>query len=205
MCWRAGIDPTELDVKPPPNEGFERINDKGDFVISDVFKLCKHMTKTGKKKIKYLCVIPEQRVFYEVILAFYTVFFPEIFPDSKSIADKILSTFDRFKYSPEGVKNMEVQHYKYLLQLQKEEKYLQYLTHPVEVAIALFAVLWSSSANGETEEVRNKRLDELSIEREESYFANLHWEEEWKKLVRVANDIEHEREMIKDWYHETNQ
>lgn len=138
FTWRAGWDHTRFDLAGPPDSFGENPFD-GDNLWTDCFTFFKNR---AKKEFSWVCLLPEQRVFWEVVMGFYLARFPEVFPGPRSLALKLLEFFPKFKVSPLGVENFTPVHLKWLFQIYQGEKELEILKNPIEVVIAFQSVLW---------------------------------------------------------------
>lgn len=189
--WRTGTSNKELEILEEPKENFQKWNQKKTTLWIDVFKLTK--IKGKGNELNYVCVIPEHRIFWEIILAFYLLFFPETFPDSKSIGETLYDFFDTCKVDPRGVKNFKVQHWKFIEELKEGKRELKFITNPIECFVALFSVVWGNSLDDDlkkNEEIWNKEVNNLIEKKtEELMEQGYQWEKEWLS-IREKEKIE---------------
>jgi len=204
FIWRAGMGGDEetrrkYEVGIPPEE-FKPISET--VPMMDIFKLMRtpadKNSKENNSRLVVSCVIPEQRGYWEVILSYYLIFFPEIFPDEMTLAKSILGIFPRFKLDPkEDIMNFKPQHLQFLLQLAQNKRRLVYPDNPIEIGIAIHSVMWFSALElkkSMKEEEKMKYLDFLSDQKIKEYEEGgplNHWEEEWLKIkFKTQEEIE---------------
>ena len=189
IAWRTGTPKEIADIPHDPHEGFIPWDGKRERIWTDVFAVTSKKPKEEKKKLHYLCLVPQHRVFWEIILAFYVLFFPETYPNEREVARSLLDFFVKMKYSPEGVVNFKPQHYKFLHQLRDGERKLLYLENPIEIWVSLFCVIWANANEKATqeEELWEKQIEELVEKKcqeieEDPENPIRKWEDEWKEL-----------------------
>lgn len=179
VCWRSGSDNASLEVGEPP-EGFQALpeNSQKHLILTDFLFLSRNKEK---KEAFYTCSIPEERVFWEAILAFYPLFLQSRYPNTESVAHEMLSIFEdeTLKIRADAVENFQVLHYRFLKELAETEKSLLFFDFPVEVTAALFGVLYTALARAEKKEGVDEITDKYSFKKAEELKG---WEDEWDKI-----------------------
>jgi hypothetical protein len=173
--------------KPPPIEEFVFANE--DPPIKDCFTYTPVYEDPKKRmngSLKHFCTVSPIKAFWEFTLAFYPLFFPEVFPDQGFVAKRILSFFPDMELDPRGVENFPATVWVFLTRW-KEGKPpgSSYFTHPIETFVAMHLVLWTQQFQKMPPEEVYKLEDmliESLYEKEEKELKD--WEERWEKLKK---------------------
>lgn len=173
FCWRTG---TKENGVPEPPEGFEKSDGKTPIAFFDSFTEMKKIDpKEGGITIPLVCVIPEHRAFWDAILSFYLIFFPEKYPDIGTLADEFLHNIKKFGQG-RNIQNFDPAHYLWLERLKKGETHLFFFKDPVAVYVAMYGVLWSCDMKDENARLyRYKILTEFKVESEEVKKLDVEW------------------------------
>lgn len=149
-------------------------------LFTDFFQSFPVLDKGEKEKgvLELRCLVNAPAPFWEVCLAFYFLFFPEIWPWPQFVARDLMAPFNHpHGPNPAAVANFEPYHAKFLSEFRDGQKSNRFLSHPIECAIAIFVLLFSEGVEGE-----EKRLAEMERLEELKTLELAPWEEEWKSL-----------------------
>jgi hypothetical protein len=170
-------------VKPLLDQHFDRVM---EIRMSGEKKTCKEglqldyfqlfpkfeTEKTGQLFSRCLCCAPAP--YWHATTAFYHLFFPEIWKEQGWVAADLLSYFQDYGMESE---NFGKEHLEFLIGMRDGTVKNKFLTHPIEVCVALHAL---SFAQGEGEE-REERMEKLTEEKIEELKE---WEKEWEDLKK---------------------
>lgn len=166
-----------------------------DAPLVDVFKPIQIVDKkTGEKTLNCVIPIEDARPFWDVILAFYPLFKPDMWPDEGRVARQIL---DRLPKLLEPI-NLSLEVVKYLQQVAEGQQCVMFYRHPIEFKCTikvffLMAANWPASEDEETwksfEEQIEKWKDQAIEDEEKNHH---HWEIEWKKILKNIDTEENE-------------
>lgn len=137
--WQMVVD--KRTGKTEPEEGFVLIEEMSP--MTDLFKSTAEFNEKKDGGIfNHNCVLPGPQPFWHAMLAFYSIYFPEVFPEPKDVAASIISFFPKMELHPSAMENFTADHYAWLKK-QSEGEPNVFFSHPTEVILAMHIVLWT--------------------------------------------------------------
>lgn len=168
------------EIKPMLDQHWERVLDlRGtpekpfckEGLMLDFFQAAAKKTDANSGFLVSRCLVPGPGPWWQALIAFYTLSAPEIWPSEREVCRDLVSYFEHV--NPETCENFEVSNAEHLVLTEKGERENKFLTHPIEVCIALYALLW---AQGTTMEEKEKHMEKLISEKTEALEG---WEKGW--------------------------
>jgi hypothetical protein len=143
--------------------------------VFQLFPVYREGTDRKEGDLYSKCLVSKPRPYWDVTMAYYHLFFPELFPTIQSVGHAISNYFPEYKVDPSGVDNFDATLYGFLLaHSEGQGKPNRFLTHPIETVIAIQVLNFTNQLP--TQEEKLKLEDEI-IQKETEKLKE--WEEIW--------------------------